>query len=295
MEVAELPAGASILSADPPLITEAEARKIMRVLGEAENRFAASLTIPLYWVVREEDGGYSARNGSAFILNTGERTFGVTAKHVIDGWRADRETNRIVSLQLSDITFEPDGRNAVIAAHTDIDIATFQITHEEIQAIGKTVLSGYQSAWPPPPPEQDRGIYYAGFPGVERKWLSRNEIQFGVVTGGGVATYVGRTDVVSAIEREYLIPVFEQGVTPVNFNFGGISGGPMLSVIEHRGLRTWALAGVIYQGPNTSDDPDQAIAGVEIIKARRACFIRPDGSLDVDKWEEIYPSGPARA
>lgn len=57
----------------------------MRVLGEAENRFTASLTIPLYWVIREENGEYSAHNGSAFILNTGERTFGVTAKHVIDG------------------------------------------------------------------------------------------------------------------------------------------------------------------------------------------------------------------
>jgi hypothetical protein len=82
----------SILSADSPPpspISEAEARKIMRVLGEAENRFAASLTIPLYWVIREENGEYSAHNGSAFILNTGERTFGVTANHVIDGWRAD--------------------------------------------------------------------------------------------------------------------------------------------------------------------------------------------------------------
>ena len=73
---------------------------------------------------------------------------------------------------------------------------------------------------------------------------------------------------------------------PENFNFGGISGGPMLSVIEHRGLRTWALAGVIYQGPNTSHNADEAIAGFELIRARRAHFILPDGTLDVARWQQ---------
>jgi uncharacterized protein (DUF1810 family) len=35
-------------------MSEAEARKIMRVLGEAENRFTASLTIPAYSSDREQ-------------------------------------------------------------------------------------------------------------------------------------------------------------------------------------------------------------------------------------------------
>jgi len=47
-------------------------------------------------------------------------------------------------------------------------------------------------------------VYFAGFPGCD-------------------------IDVSSQIEREYLIPVLGEGLPPENFNFGGISGGPMLS------------------------------------------------------------------
>jgi len=41
-----------------------------------------------------------------------------------------------------------------------------------------------------------------------------------------------------------------------------MSGGAMLTVIQNK-LRSWALAGVIYQGPNISLDVNQAIAGLE--------------------------------
>jgi hypothetical protein len=37
-------------------------------------------------------------------------------------------------------------------------------------------------------------------------------------------------------------------------------------------------------GPDTSENPEEAIAGLEIIKARRAHFVLPDGSLDATRW-----------
>ena len=86
------------------------------------------------------------------------------------------------------------------------------------------------------------------------------------------------------IEREQLMPALGQGLPPENFDFGGISGGLMLMVVEST-LRSWALAGVIYQGPNPSADAGQAIAGLEIVKARRAHFILPDGRLDRARWQ----------
>jgi hypothetical protein len=79
------------------------------------------------------------------------------------------------------------------------------------------------------------------------------------------------------------------GIPPENFDFRGISGGPMLMVIQGRNLRSWALAGVIYQGPNTSENPDEAISGLEIIRARRAHFILPDGHLDTARWYALTP------
>jgi len=58
-------------------------------------------------------------------------------------------------------------------------------------------------------------------------------------------------------------------------------------MITQNQLRSWALAGVIYQGPNTSESPEEAIAGLEIIKARRAHFILPSGRLDTGLWHTV--------
>src|SRR5258707_947144 len=94
--------------------------------------------------------------------------------------------------------------------------------------------------------------------------------------------------ILSRIEREHIKPAREDGIPTENFNFGGISGGPMLYVVETKsGLRCNSLAGVIYAGPNTSDDPNEAIPGFELFHARRARFIRADGILDHGLWESV--------
>jgi hypothetical protein len=269
-------------------VTEDQARTIMSVLGRAEGEFAASASVPIFWIIRDRERQHRARNGTGFFLNTGARLFGVTANHVLEGWRNDCDTKQVTALQFGDLPFDPGGRNAIIGAHADIDIATFHVSPEEVRKVGKTPLTGYQSEWPPAPPHQGRGIYYAGFPGTEKIWLSSREISFGVAYAGGVASSVSERDVSSLIERDYIMPVRDgPPIPPENYNFQGISGGPMLSVINHKGLRTWALAGVIHQGPNTEPDPNKAIRGLEIIKARRAHFILPDGSLDVARWDSL--------
>lgn len=260
----------------------------MAVLGKAEGEFAASLCLPIFWVIRKADRSYRARNGTAFALNTGKRVFGVTAFHVVDGWREDQKANKNITLQMGNAAFDLEGKNTVIDCHEGMDLLTFQISTEEVRSLGKTVLEGYQNRWPPSAPQKDRGIYYAGFPGVEKIWMSPREISFGVFYGGGVASSVSDRDISSLIEREIIQPVKDgPPLPPENFNFQGISGGPMLSVIEHHGLRTWALAGVIYQGPNTSGDQNETIAGFELFRARRAHFILPDGYLDVAKWDSL--------
>ncbi len=273
------------------MLTIEQAKAIMKAgLGKAELEFATSITAPLYWVTRNADRSLRVRNGSAFFLNTGQSLFGVTAAHVIRAMQEARAEHSAVSCQLgSELLFEPDGKNAIIDMHDGIDVATFQISAAEVQSIGKTVLTGHQKTWPPSPPQRDRGIYHSGFAATSTLWLSRREISFGVAAGGGIASSVSETDVSSLVEREHLIDVMGVGLPPENFDFGGISGGPMLSAIEHRGLRSWQLAGVIYQGPNPSTDPNESIAGLEIIKARRAHFLLPDGKLDVARWAALRP------
>ncbi|MGD0187899.1 MAG: hypothetical protein ABSC25_21990 [Roseiarcus sp.] len=267
-----------------------EAKAIMHGgLGIYELQLVTSFCTPLYWVIRNSDLTFLTRNGTAFFLDAGRGPFGVTACHVIDGWRKSEAENDAGPLRLagqgSSIVLDWDAR--VIDANTEIDIATFSVTDAEVKTLGKTVLTGYQKTWPPGPPEVNCGIYYCGYPGVGTRYLSATEVVFGAVPGSGIASSVSDKDISTLIEREHLTAALGGGIPPENFDFGGISGGPMITVVQSS-LRSWALAGVMYQGPNTEADPARAIAGLEIIKARRAHFILPDGCLDVATWGTLH-------
>lgn len=275
-------------SDDTHTITEEQARAMMAVLGRAEGEFVVSLTAPIYWITRDEDGRRRVRNGSVFFLDAGKGPFAVTANHVIKRWKEDSKAGIATDLQIGrEFCPDFDGENAIVSSHDEIDLLTFQISKKAIDSIGKTVLTGYQENWPPTPPTQGKGIYYAGYPSFETILMTENEISFGAASGGGVASSVSESDVSSLIERKYLIPTLGGEVPGESYDFGGMSGGPMLSVIEHKGIRTWALAGVIYEGPNPSSNNEEAIAGLQIMKARRGHFIRPDGTLDVQLWNSL--------
>jgi hypothetical protein len=272
-------------------LSEQEAKAIMSGgLGDYELERVAVYCAPLYWAVRDDSGNVGSHNGTAFFLNAGEETFAVTACHVIDGWIASRASEDAGPLRLGGhgqslvINLDRD----VIAMDSEIDIATLRINDKDVKALGKEVLTGNQKAWPPAPPEQRCGICYAGYPGVGTRHPSRREAVFGIVRGSGIAHSVSERDVSTQLEREYLMPAkVGEGLPPDNFDFRGMSGGLMLTVIQST-LRSWSLAGVIYQGPNTSaEEGGQAIAGLEVIRARRAHFILPNGQLDVARWKAL--------
>jgi hypothetical protein len=52
----------------------------------------------------------------------------------------------------------------------------------------------------------------------------------------------------------------------------------MLTVVEN-GVRSWRLAGIVYEGPNVSTNAGEALPGFEVIRARRSDFIGEDGYL----------------
>jgi hypothetical protein len=257
-------------------MSESQARSIMSAgLGKAELEFATSLAAPLFWVMKKPDK-YEVRNGSCFFLDTGEALFGVTANHVLAGLAKDRVKEKILACQIgSDLQFD---ESRIIDAHEGIDIATFQITRDEIDHMGKVPYIGYQSTWPPAPPEQGKGIFYSGFTGVGTIILDPRQISFGAAPCSGVASSISERDVSSLIERSNLIDVMGKGPMPPNYNFQGISGGPMLTVVEHNGLRLNRLAGIVIQGPSTI--AEESIQDFEVVRARRAHFIFPDGRLD---------------
>jgi hypothetical protein len=277
------------------MVTEQEAIAIVRRIAPHVLRFAASIVAPLYWVARGPNGSIGTRNGTTFFLQTSDALFGVTAAHVIEGtngWRAHCEALGKTDLRLGakeggSVAFDWDAR--CVDINLDMDIATFMVSPREIASIDRTPYSGLQTQWPPSPPAINTGITYAGFPGVGTRQLSRAAVQFGILCGTGLVSSVNDRDVSTLLEREYLEPAMGEGVVPADYNFGGMSGGPVIyNLLTKGGLFVNALAGVLVAGPNPSTDPNESIQGFELFRARHACFIRSDGFLDNDLWEQCY-------
>ncbi len=256
-------------------------------LGAFELRLVTSFCVPLAWREYDNQGAIAPRNGTAFFLNTGERFIGVTAHHVIAGYLESDARKGPLTLTTNGVGIPLNVNGSLIDSHSSIDIATFAITEEEVKRLGKEVCGGYQKTWPPSQPMQNGGIYYSGYPGVGTR-QTPGVITFGAVCGSGVATQVNEKVISSQIERQHLMPALGDGIMPENFDFRGMSGGPMITVVQHLGLRSWMLAGVIFQGPSTSNDANEAIAGLEIIRARPAHFIMSDGTLDKARWERLH-------
>jgi hypothetical protein len=64
-------------------------------------------------------------------------------------------------------------------------------------------------------------------------------------------------------------------------------GGPVIKIVE-TSIRSYALAGIIYQGPNIATDPNQALPDFELISARHAHFLLADGRLDFARWGGLF-------
>ena len=258
-------------------------------LGKYELELVISFCAPLAWNVRSQNGDIHSRNGTAFFLDAGEGVFAVTACHVIEGWRKSREIEDAGPLRVAGngYSVQLDWEASIIDADSDIDIATFRIKPEEVKALGKNVLQrDFRSSGRLSRPWNNAAYTIVAIRELVRDIHRNVKVNFGASSHHGIASSVSEKDVSTLIEREHLMPLLGHGIPPENFDFGGISGGAVLMVMQDQ-LRSWALAGMIYQGPNTSENPDEAIAGLEIIKARRAHFLLPNGRLDTGRWHTV--------
>jgi hypothetical protein len=125
------------------------------------------------------------------------------------------------------------------------------------------------TGWPPKTPQVGKGVFYAGFPGMVRESLGPHNFSFGLCSGGGVADCVDDKQIVTSINREELVDTLGHGLPAEDFEFGGMSGGPVMALIE-TGVVSWSLAGVISQGSR--------LMGGILIGARATC-LQDNGTL----------------
>lgn len=260
-------ANAPLLS-QPPMMTAAKAQRLLAgPFGEQLIKLIASHTAYLVFGTKGPSGeAINLRNGTCFFIQTPMRLLMVTARHVLEAFRIAKETDGRTVCQVGNLPFDLISR--FVAQGVRADIATFDITRDELNRVGKSPIS----VWPPHPPDHDdQGILIAGFPSaattVDDPWTRG----FGIYTSIGVAQRATEWQLSCSVEWENSYATSLSPLPPRNFDTGGMSGGPVLLLRQECGILTLPLAGVISEGRSETDT----------IIAERADSILANGSVRI--------------
>jgi len=233
--------------------------------GRELQKVATDYTSVLFWAEHPAgERGPRIGHGSVFFLDLGYGILAVTADHVFQAYLDRKGEGSNLVCQIGKVRFDPEAR--LIDHDRNLDIATLRIEERDLTNEGK--IAHRPATWPPKPPDQGKGIFFAGFPGVYRRELGPLELEWGSYFGISVATSVTDQYVAAQFERTEMVDILGTGLPPEGEWLGGLSGGPMWTLVETE-IFSWRLAGVIYE--YSSD--------FEILFARRPDRLRPDGRL----------------
>jgi hypothetical protein len=262
-------------TADTPQPTREQALALLRRgLDKALQMVAAQYVMPICWIAAEKGRPLLLGNGSAFMMDAGSGPFLVTAQHVYSEYCAALAARTDTVCLLGNLIRFPLERR-LIASDPVYDVATFKVTPEEVEGFrqdGKFVLTGSQQAWPPKPPETERGVFFVGFPGDGRHMRPYKggvlvEVDWTGYSALAIATNVSATGITLLLEHDPEYDVGERTTVPPDWALGGCSGAPLLTLVDHNNVYSWRLGGVIYESSET------------IVKVSRADCLNPDGTL----------------
>ncbi|NQY64719.1 MAG: hypothetical protein HRT38_13490 [Alteromonadaceae bacterium] len=182
-------------------------------------KIASSYSIPLFWGTSDLD---ISANGTAFVLDTGESKFVVTAAHVYRSYLEHKHKGEVKFCQLKDLSFDLENRLIAMPKSDDIDIATFEISQQEIESIGANVLRGSNQSWPPSRPIEGNMVVVSGFPGLERSRKEVNYHSFGYYCFNTPVSSVIDRHFRCSFDRKYWVGAFGKGLPPENYNMAGI-------------------------------------------------------------------------
>lgn len=205
------------------------------------------------------------RKATCFFVKSSVRTFGVTAKHVIGGVNAAKAERPQTICQVGNRLLDIAERQ--ISEGDRADIATFEISEDEVLQMGKIPVT----LWPPDPPtNDDSGVLIAGYPAKAVEVVGEQEAIFGIYAATAVAQRVTDWQITMRVEWNNIQDQVQLGRRPPkNFDTGGMSGGPVLSIRNRRGIQSFPLAGVISEGHLETDT----------FVAERADYIRANGTI----------------
>jgi hypothetical protein len=212
---------------------------------------------------------------SCFVLRFKDRCVGVTAAHVVRELLSARRGTASLDCR---ITLTPlNLLNAVIDWNEQLDIATFSISDEQVEASEVQPLD-VSAQWPPPDGliEKQMPLQLVGFP----QCLRIIDYAHRSVT---CQAYGALTLVEDYSERE-IITVYDPAqctgkphLLPLGFNMSGCSGGPAVIHQTRNGVHRWYPVGLILRGPLGQGEGDAANS--DIIHIGRIDCIDENGRI----------------
>lgn len=238
----------------------------------------------VFWTRETDEPTEVLGQGSAFILDRGSGPMLVTAAHVYRQFLADAEAHGPLYCQVSN-TRVRNLPGLLIACGNlgtplgepdrEPDIATFRMPRGAVHRVGKKPIVASSKEWPPPP-KVGENVLFVGCPGQERLIAGPSEMNFGFHSGMTGVTSITDHQIACRFDRESWIDVQGNGLPPLGYGLGGISGGPLLVPNYRDGTWGWRLGGVVSQATEERS-PEQVL--FEMVVAHRAEFIRLDGTL----------------
>jgi hypothetical protein len=227
---------------------------------------------PIFWFRGDRTDQSILNNGTVTFVRTPELVLGVTAAHVLQGYLDDDAKFDRVTLQLFDAVVD-DLQARIIHLSDNLDVATFAVDDALLARLGKRVVP--LANWPPQVPQEGRGIMLAGYPAVERL-VARKNLDFGLFTALVTARTVTDKQITWLVERDAMLVDARIPMPPPNYGFGGVSGGPLVTVLEsEQSIATFALGGIISEHPDYAGNE----FAIERVVAVRGDFITSNGRI----------------
>jgi len=205
-------------------------------------------------------------NATCSFIDTGSRRFGITNRHVVEGFRKLREENPNMNFQIGSYVF--DIENRIIDECNRPDLLTFEVSEEFMSRIGKTFC--LCRTWPPLRANDDETIVFAGFPGQFREQISQDSARFGIAAMLELVTSSSENQFVIFLDRDNWIRRFGTREISELKNLGGMSGTAVFRRGKNNCIIPLEPIGIIYEGG----------AEWDLQFAVHIDFVRPNGTIN---------------
>ena len=248
-------------------------RESLRSLSYVLHQESRNYVAPIWWGTDPYDANTVSANASCFFVEIGDNRFGVTAYHIVTAYRACRDTCTSTRLVIRNVDLS-DWEAHAIDGDAECDVATFRVSDEEFQAIDVRPFRSEPDRWPPPPPAVGRGVFFTGYPEVDRRVLRRNAVEFLQQSNGSVAAGVEADAIEVKLDPEYFVRHIGPPPPPsTTKSLSGYSGSPLMVVSAGLGPPFW-LGGIIIKQMHARTDEQPTH-----VWARRPGCILPNGKL----------------